>query len=483
MKKSLIAAVLLFVLSAAGLITAGAQVARTQDDVHLTETVLAGDPSETDDLTAVLHAECEQKLSWDTTMTSGRKTETDFAFRPRGLEWNRSGGRELNSYIEFYTWRTGLQSNEDIKLPEPLFGPLNKILTDVADSFPAGQESSRRVRVAEYFEYFPLFANFWLSGINEIHYDDGRNFDRLSDQGKEVFQFAEDLGAAFRFPVPEDYELLITMDKDADGKIYDINLDLPEDGACGDAFWCSTADSEDYIYFVVSASFTHRMSDGEYTNQSMDYSHTPNGFGIYRLPRVERPLTMEDLEFVMPLDEENQEVEIFCPDQEYERLFLILREKGTRRLLVLSPEDGSVLQEFPLWTPKKDEWVGFLMEDDFVLLQNGENEFKLYSQEESGDYQHCFDGRIPTDLFPGDPWTYDVSMCFDGNRLALARGNRPEGFRYDSFCGMDLLILDRTGVLYAGTFESSLDRGKVPDTYEDRDISPAQVPIILNWNR
>ena len=329
--------------------------------------------------------------------------------------------------------------------------------------------------------------------------------DDVLENREEKF-FRQDFENAFRFPVPEEYTRYVTVKKDESGKLVEVHVDqypVELDGEPGEAPSAQAADEEvrvevrsvndeKYLYFVVEAE--HRTyGDFPTKTEPCDYSHTP-GYGVYRLPLLPldsedyRPLTMDDLELVCPMEVEKPLVGLAVDG---EHLMAVTKENGTYVLHVLNSGTGAevqtlVLDEAPESTGGYCGVEHFLYEDFAVYLCMEDPSYRLtvLSRNGNGVFKREYGADIPVELVNGSLSEGGMlTFAYDGEKLAM--GQLVDNGSYTGG-SVRLAVFGPEGLRYNGLLESSLDRsvGTKNKTANDLDYwpgLPARGIIRLNW--
>ena len=476
MKKSLIAMVLLAALSLGGVVAAHMTIADTADRVVITQYDLTGDPRAADGLAVHRITELPGQLPmhWDTTFRVNGDAETRYAFRRPEL-WRESEAR-LDLYTATFNqgygglWEYPI-TDEDIQLRE--------LCNAVAANTPAGETHTEILHLADYFDVLPLDINYHFHLTDEngdlnhcaIHSEDGRLWGSgMEDSSLEDprLRFAQALLDSFRFPVPEDFTVEVSISRDEEGSIYDMGCSVLSNDI---SLQSQSISSRDWIYFIPFA------LDGE-SQPLMDYSGTPAGFGLYRLPASDpKDLTLDDLELVLPLDPDLQVTNLdITPDQSV--LLLSTREKGRCVLRVLDAADGSLLQTLELDPGEPDSWNAVIAYDGFALLTLNEG-YRVLEALPDGTYRPRFLAKPPDmSAYPNLGRWYDFTPAFDGQRLAILRG---EGSEYGHMCSFSLMVYDDSGLHYVGHFENSLEAGYGWNEFYDKSVRPVRNGTSIRW--
>ena len=497
MKKRLICGALALILALGGFLTAHLLVLRSGEHITFEEKTRQGDFRAAQGLRMNTElTSLRNNLRWNTAMTMGQEPETDMKhllFRPGDAHTEKVATLRLDSYLDF-----GISSSPgyELDLDEHLLKRIRTMVEDVAGRTPNGEWRVERVNLRDYYEFFPLELELYIPG--HMIQDDVLEV-------KEEKSFRQDFENAFRFPVPEGYTRYVSVKKDGDGKIIEVHVgqypvesdeglyEAPTVQASDVAFsvGVQSVTTEQYLYFVVEA--VHYLYEGSDTKtEPCDYSHTP-GYGVYRLPLLPlksqdyRPLTMDDLELICPMEVENAPVSLAVDG---EHLMVVTKEDGVYVLHVLNSKTGAevqtlVLDEAPASTSGYSEVQPFIYEDLVVYLCMEDPSYRLTVLSRNGDggFKREYGADIPVELVNGLSEGGMLTFAYDGGKLAMGQLVENGGYTGGS---VRLAVFGPEGLRYNGLLESSLDRsvGTRDKTAGDLDYRPglrAGGIIQLNW--
>lgn len=498
MKKRLICGALALVLALGGFLTAHALVLGSGEHITFEEKTRQGDFKAAQGLRMDTELTSRRNnLRWNTAMTMGQEPETDMKhllFGPGDAHVEEERTLRLDSYLDF-----GISSSSgyELDLNEHLLKLVRDMVEDVVSRTPDGEWHVERVNLRDYYEFFPLELELYIPG--HMIKDDVLEV-------KEEKTFRQDFEDAFRFPVPEEYTRYVSVKKDEDGKIMEVHVgqypveysddpnEVPTVQASDVAFsvGVQSVTTEQYLYFVVEA--VHYLYEGSDTKtEPCDYSQTP-GYGVYRLPLLPlksedyRPLTMDDLELICPMEAENAPVSLAVDG---ENLMVVTKEDGAYVLHVLNSADGVevqtlILDEAPESTGGYSEVQPFFYEDFVVYLCMEDPSYRLTVLSRNGDGSLIpeYGADIPVELINGSLSEGGMlTFAYDGEKLAM--GQLVDSGSYTGG-SVRLAVFGPEGLRYNGLLESSLDRsiGMKDKTAGDLDYRPglpAGGIIRLNW--
>ncbi|MCF2670385.1 hypothetical protein JQM60_04465 [Butyricicoccus pullicaecorum] len=462
MRKALALTLILTLLAGGGLCAAFYAVDRNRDTVELTVSPLAGDPSEAEGLSAVIHADYDRRLFWDTAFTAGQEgdAQTVFTFEPSRRRYTREYGYP-GVRIDGVLWPLGPESE----------GGLGEAYRDLQAHTEPNAERTEIIRVADYYETYPLAVqlDFPNAYVRWEFWDIDDTTDPRFDAERHILQTFED---CFRIPVLPDEQYEISVRLDEKGEI----VGSGGGSTAGEAFIMEThsvlTDSACYFTFDAHA--------GEGTQ--MDTSLLTHGYGIYRLP-YDKALTengdvegilVDEMTNVFPLDPADVLLD-FAQSPDGSRLLLHQVRNGAYVLTVIDLQTMTALQTLSVCDlPADSYWIGVNRNEDFLAVLLPGQQLALLAQNADGTYDLRF--LVPVWNGDGDAPFYleqNTAMAYDGKRLAAAPvvWNR-EGADI-RFC---LTVYDETGLIYCGEYRSSLETdGNACSLTDD-------APVELRWN-
>ena len=497
MKKRLICGALALILALGGFLTAHALVLGSGERITFEEKTRQGDFQAAQGLRMDTElTSLRNNLRWNTAMTMGQEPETHMKYLLFGsgdAPVEEKATLKLNNYLNF-----GITSyGGGVDLNDSMVRGVRTMVEDVAGRTPNGEWRVERVNLRDYYEFLPLELELYIPG--HMIKDDVLEV-------KEEASFRQDFENAFRFPVPEEYTRYVTVKKDENGKLMEVHVDqypVELDGEPGEAPSAQAADEEvrvevrsvndeHYLYFVVEA---ERCFYGEPDTKTevCDYSHTP-GYGVYRLPLLprnsedDRPLTMDDLELICPMEVEKPLVSL---DVDGEHLMAVTKEEAAYVLHVLNSADGAevqtlILDKVPESTGGYSEVRPFFYQDFVVYLCMEDPSYRLTVLSRNGDGSLLpeYGADIPVELVNGSLSEGGMlTFAYDGEKLAMGQLVENGGYTGGS---VRLAVFGPEGLRYNGLLESSMDRsiGMKDKTAHDLDYRPglrARGILQLNW--
>ena len=468
-------ALLALLLAAAGLLAAGAgYLAGTEDDVELTHHLIAGDPAAAQGITLTLPAGDQQaQTCWETTVALGTEMlspETAFTFYPGGKDWEGS----IQPGAEIYTgsFSYGISASGSIDFADylgegedPSYRHDATLMVlpavDVAERTEDGETRTETLRLADYYDYFPITVELTLPE------GDGR-YDRLYTTWAESRALTEYFGLT----VPEDLMVEVSATRDAYGNVTQVDCREAEN----QRFWA------DLQALVVEGGVCLAYTVGA---DDVRETETPEGvrdFGLYFLPfsqELQDGYELGDRVFDL------ERIRLFCPlSGGSDPLLLDRREEG--QLLLFAREDGALkLSVFDVDTWQCVQWESIFplgAEDYYSLLGSGEGFMAMYRsddgffrvvEEQDGVYTPALSGTRDRGEGYVDEWWYDTACAYDGERLVLAG---PTG---SGDCSCWVQVYEEEGLTYGARIDHSLDREDAWNFYEYRTEAVAEeAPLI-----
>ena len=468
-------ALLALLLTAAGLLAAGAgYLAGTEDDVELTHHLIAGDPAAAQGITLTLPAGDQQaQTCWETTVALGTEMlspETAFTFYPGGKDWEGSIQPGAEIYTGSFSYGISASGSIDFAdyLGEGEEPPRRHDATlmvlpaaDVAERTEDGETRTETLRLADYYDYFPVAVELTLPE------GDGR-YDRLYTTWAESRALTEYFGLT----VPEDLMVEVSATRDAYGNVTQVDCREAEN----QRFWA------DLQALVVEGGVCLAYTVGA---DDVRETETPEGvrdFGLYFLPfsqELQDGYELGDRVFDL------ERIRLFCPlSGGSDPLLLDRREEG--QLLLFAREDGALkLSVFDVDTWQCVQWESIFplgAEDYYSLLGSGEGFMVMYRsddgffqvvEEQDGVYTPALSGTRDRGEGYVDEWWHDTACAYDGERLVLS------GITGNGNCSLWVQVYDETGLTYGARIDHSLDREDAWNFYEYRTEAVAEeAPLI-----
>lgn len=471
MKRALLVGAALLALALGFLAAAAAAVDGTAEQVAYTETVLYGSRAAAEGLRVDVRADCDRYLFWDTSLSFGADAVTagtDFRFRStqEPIEWTHEI-TGLSLWADLYGGMGFSQGHTPEELrsmaeEDPAQQHMLPLWLDAAAQTPAGERSTVRLRLSDYYAFYPLEHSADLGRVSGSAWYNNR---------EAVQQF-------FRIPVPETLQLDITVEKDAEGRITDLSSNpaagLPIADFCG-----VSAVTEKYCFFA----FCDFCSPNGWAY--MDLRNVPGGRGVYRFPHACDEYGGENydasqLETVFPLPDD-EPVLALTADSEGHPL-LVTAADGSLMLTVLDPEGRTALQRTELGPPPPPKTDGY---GCLLSVYDGWMVFEYQSsRRECGDLAVAArgaDGLWQAVLYaPCEQsdacWPEGLTTCgdrafaWDGSRLAVVQSayDRNSGGSSGSFFAE---VFDADGLQYFARLDGSLG---VPSANGSRPVSAAE---------
>ena len=179
---------------------------------------------------------------------------------------------------------------------------------------------------------------------------------------------------------------------------------------------------------------------------------------------------------VYPLDE-SVTVRAIHVSPDETRLLLLTEEAGGVWLTVIDLADMTMRQKLHVGD---GEHVSLHHQDDFMMLFSV-YDFSLYAVDGAGNYTLAFTAAQPRQYREDLPHinTY-AAMDFDGERLIVADFCLEEQYGSMQTCDVYLAVYDKTGLLYAGRYDSSLASNPDTSRYNFNCLPHA---IHVTWNQ
>lgn len=471
-KGPLAAMAALLVLSLALLIGAHLAVNSRRDRVDWDVTVLEGDLSAAQGVTAAIRLQDrEGNLFWDTALTigpEGYEADTDFAFLQEPLPYEEIDRKPYLDTFDldlsrYWPWGVPLEPEKQGYAMSMENNPAIPWLAvrDVASRIEPGGEGVEIVDLSDFYDRFPLFLT---------EYVEDERVGGLRHSGPLTRALAPTLG-----PVAEDTLLEIRVKKSEDGLLENLSIDRASDQER--VLWPRLQCIPWREGLLVYA----WLVDDWYGNKEAPLpADTPLGRGICYLP------TEEDGELTLCLPLDLSRTEILDMELDSEGQLLVWTcEEDTLFLTVADPDTGAVRQRLEL-LETKNPGLRLIHQGENCLLVvsfDDEGRFCLLERQE-GAYKLVLRDRLLSESVedPCYPVEFQLFLCgtsvlWDGERMIWTLGEgAPE---YGLSQPIPLAVYDRTGRRCLAVLDNSLGRERVwvKDTYRFRD----EDPVALAW--
>ena len=455
MRKTLIVFLALALVCACGAAVCTHAVAAPREDVTFDEHVFAGDPAAAAGLQVQLQAALRQNLFWDSTVRfSGRDYTADTAFRFSPVAVSREQPRQYSG-VEVDT-RVNVWTDSDTNP----FG-YRKAYQEILDTLEPGQTGTKVIRVADYYDEYPLWFSVDLPHLFITTLDSWDDHDAYAtDAERDAIHALRDF---FRIPVLPDEYVELQIDKNMDGSSSSYGVSSVQQG---DRYWPSSESvvTDDACFF--------RLSNRTENGKLVDMSRIPGGYGIYILPYVQS-------------EADSFPDTYLCADQ----------------LACFFPLDPAVEIRHLGLTP--DDYTNITETDDFTCIRVSERRICVLTQEADGQFQVALTSDFDSELPFAVGYSSISEMAFDGERLALVRNDETvlvngaestkrylagstaglitEDGTYVDNCGFTIAVFDASGLAYYGGYRSSLEGVN----YVSNDVTYDQLvlpqSIRLSW--
>ena len=449
MRKVLIIFAVLLALSVGVIVSAAVNMDAQHENITVTEETLFGDPAAAEGLSVSTLGHRRSRLFWHTSYDAGAdpQPETEFTYSndriyeegeyvgsfnlsTSFLNGGMSGSVDLEARLE-------MQAHNNSEDQQPLLA-----LVDVASRAKAGEEYKERVRLADYYTYFLLGFHFTPR-------------DGYSPYENE-FVIWEYLNSVFKIPVPEDLLLDVTITKDAEGRVYDVNFyEAYDEKEMVTHTYTPSAIRDDGVFFGLFG--------------NADFSQIEGGYGLYYMPigKLEEvdgyssDMELYDLlpecRNIYPMELSDCEDGSLMLSADEAQVYALTKEQGEVVLTVFDGKTCEILQQIRPGTERLPEvW----RDENVVALVTGDENWENFRLQVYLVEDGLLELWLDTELYPngenGPYWYVDPVMSFDGQRLAIV-----QYFDHYNASSHRILIYDKTGLQYAGNYHHGGD--EVPD--------------------
>lgn len=456
MKKALAIFIILAVLLTSGAVWTFADAYKEQDNVIFTENTVYGDIKYADGIDVTRRISLEN-AEWNSvcSINDSKVTQkTDFKYYNFGRKYE--GGPDYHSI-----WLSTVgypDFSGSVRNDKKLTAERKKLQDDFDEQTKDSLDNPVTVtfKLRDYYEYYPIGVSIWFPDYTNIFGEPDYEFDL-----DVIRQFRE----FFKIPVPDSEITTVTaaVSYGGGGEIRTV-----VEKTNNFAFSTEYAICDSAAYFTFNNKFPN-------TEEKIDTSLIPGGYGIYRLPydksteedlinnTIDSRVHADRLEMVYTLDEDNYVLDMM-PSFDKTQIYLLTKEEGRYFFTVIDEKTMKDYQRFELKVRADDDSLSFhSVYDGYMVITCYDNEsgsnILLYEVNE-GYHEKKADIYTTYTIF-------DSKLCWDGERLAAikkydaVRENTDLWGHYELnyHCGFTLTVYDSKNVLYCGNFESSLDAG------------------------
>ena len=462
----------------------------SRDEIIVTEETVAGDPAAAKGLQVQTTLNLQRQMFWKTSyeVCAEPEAETDFRFY-QSRQQHPYEERMGDVTISLASKNFGISGRVSLDAEDHDADLMMEPVKDVASRTNAGETRTEVVQMCQYYDWYPLQMDPISHGV------DGLMFIKTA---QSVF-----LQQYFRIPVPEEDCIEVTVQKNENGEVVDVDCsdwygnyadkppaqvvraDDPDDPDSFSAYEEKEAplymEEPAYLFSdsVVTEDWAYLLLCG-----NVDLSHGQSGYGLYRIPitwheqwenyRYSEPqphLELEQIQNIYPMDpafSENVRLEAGKAETE---LLLFEDTAAGLVLTVLDTTDFSVMQQMELG---QQVHPSVWHHEEMLILQywdyEAESQYLQVLQWQDGQYSFWME----TEDFPTSGYGILSApvFCFDGERLALANYNE-----YYGSTTHRIMVYDQTGLLYTGDYFYSSDQlPEPPNTWNWEDT------LQISWD-
>ncbi len=466
MRKITLLLMILAVGAVGGLWAAAAGVNGSRDQVVFQETTQMGDRTAAQGLQVNIRTQLRENLFWNTSCVIGEESQADTEYQFSSLPISGSDGNDRGFQMDIGYFASANESGDSKEMLE--------MMEELKESTGLGERRQMTVRMADYFEYYPVFPELWpfeyYEAENSGSQDNGEPVPGSRAYAAQVFE------EYFRIPVLENETWEFVFERDSAGNSTSMNS-----GPVGESFsaWTESVVTEDACYFT----FFNRTGTGA----AVDTSLIPGGYGLYRFPLETHEsgsvtANVDELDTVYAMDPSALFLGIY-QDPRQTHLFLHTAEDGKHVVTVLDAGTAKVLQRLELapWT-KDSSLLHVHQGEDFFAVLRTDGLLAVAVMEEDGQYkidlvQNWGNGE------EGIEYLYYASrkmdMDYNGSCLAVAGPLPDPVFHFDT-SSFFLAIYGDGGIQYLGTYKNSLDTGQDDDSRYSCQPT-GERPVSVTW--
>ncbi len=460
MKKIIALVAALAILSVCSVAVIAKEVNKNNDTLTYEENVIYGDSSAALGLSVKSLSHLENHLTWDSVYDIGGEAETKFDFHYHKY-YSRGSFNSASIVVS-----SGLHMGFDTDKPASEQVGIAKAYKELYDSLKQGERGSKVIRLADYYDYYPLDLNVNLPGIHlhehSFYTPDSPYYTSADEEKYKQYKAFLDY---FKIPMLDSEYIEISISKDYNGFGFGSGANNLDKSADTYSVSSRSTKTDKACYFVLNNK-TER-------NKTMDFSLISGEYGVYSFPYSSTKIKTVELATVYPLDE-STDVTFISVNSKQDKLLLTVVENDITYLEVIDIATMTQIQKIKILEGKHtvvypyESFTVYTFENHVAVIEEKDGEFRL-----------CF----ITELYPYEekPFYFNrnsgASMAFDGERLAVCDNSWFDQSSYD-MCGFYVAVYTAEGLQYYGTYKTSLDVTNNTDISYNLRCHPLKTPEI-----
>lgn len=473
MKKVYTLITALILLSCSMISVVAATINLERDQVVITENVLYGDRSAAEGLDIKTKNHLNYRLYWETdySISKDSKANTEFNLYPRQKHENNTNRKHEGIFLD-----NGIEYGFYDDLPASEQKGIQKAYKELFDSAEIGVEKTKKVYLMDYYDYYPVGVGFDLPYTNWTGYD-GYN---LKGEPYDALYVTEKFREFFKIPILDSDTITISIEKGEDGRSYSTGTD--EMGCFTLNAIGAVARSWGRCFFTINnfkyLDYKNGLDEIEY----IDTSLIPGGYGIYSFyycggdSASRTGILADKIENVFPLDSKTLVSHITMSNDETQLLLFTVENKAFY-LTVIDVKTMKATQKILI---REEQGSGSVYEYDDFIVADTEEDITVISVKD-GIYNLDFSVRKASCINEKfhDVWVADC-MDYKNGKLAIVGNCFDEDIGYE-LCDFFVSVYDKSGLLYYGKYNTSLDLGRTNDTFIS-DCHPTDInPNLIKW--
>lgn len=395
-----------------------------------------GDRSYLDNISVDMEITHSGMLNWSVNFTPPSETSTTLRFQK--TEERFYGYNNYGIDVWHFNSLDLAYINDDIKREK------EDMKSNLSDT---GDKKTLYIRMADYFDYYPIKPNLYLPGFNlsysysEIDDKAGYSFSDISSE--RGVGFINKLQDYIKIPPYENDIRNETIVKTEHGYSYSTELMNNFNFSFDNALF------SDKLYFT----FDNRIYP---TEIRVDTSEITGGYGIYSVPYTENDVLFEQMKTEYTVNE-NSNIVYLDGDNEKDLLYLCLIENESFIFRIIDRKTMTDVASLDLFPYKEGDIIQYKICEDFFVFHKNNYELKIVKKID-GLYKEVFSYTVPEENnFRWEYFPYESSCAFDGERLIIFTPEREYHFDEPYFSlTHEIIILTEKGLGYYGKWLNSL---------------------------
>lgn len=462
MKKTLAFLLVLIVLASSLCIVFGKEINKMSTDVKFTLEEEFGDRSLLEGVTFKSFISNERHLIWENTFDPFGETDSKLTFKKIALNFTPPDVKQSLSFHS-YSHDFFFDANAEIKAK----------LENTAKLVKEGESKQVDIKLADYYEYYPLYFTLTLSGTSIVQKYFSTEYISPDYTRDEAETLHKKLSEFLRIPVRDDDIWKIKISKtNGEYAYYCTNVQ-------GFNFCCYSKIIGDKIYFTIRNSTDISIDS---PGVKVDTSLIPGGYGIYTLPISDNKARCDSIETVYSIDENSTVLNMY-KDESNSYIYLMLWKNGKYVVEIIDVKTMSKVYSEELFDYTNRDSIYPVIKEDFSVFIKNDYEIKVIAKDENGGFSQTVHYLFPEDnKYYTESHPLESEFAYSDGRLIICTPDIYNNvLSVERYLDFEAFVITDNSLSYYGNWSCSLGEYSIRTypfcTYmQERGI----IPIIEN---